>query len=339
MLLEKLTTACGLPGFEDEVRDLIKAELEGVADSFKIDRMGNLIAEKNSNMEGPHIAISAHMDEVGLCITHIDASGLLKFTSWGVDQRLLPSMHVLVGAKKIPGVITAKPIHLQKENERSAVFEAETLGIDIGCEKKEEAEKHASPGDFVAFSSKYTEFGESKVKAKALDDRVGCAAIIEILKMDLPFRITGVFCTQEEVGLRGSAVASKALKADIVINIEGTIGADMEGIDEHEHVTTQGAGPALSLMDRSSIYFKKYIEAIVKVAEENNIPYQYRRSGMGGTDAGRYHTAGTGTPCIGIAVPCRYIHSPVSVMDKNDYENLVKLVGCFIKNGVKGVLA
>ena len=123
---------------------------------------------------------------------------------------------------------------------------------------------------------------------------------------------------------------AKSLKADLVINIEGTVGADMEGIPEEQHVTTQGAGPCLSLMDNSSVYLRKYRDEIVKVAEDNNIPYQYRRTGMGGTDAGNYHILGGGTPCIGIAVPCRYIHSPVSVMDKNDYNNLVKLIACYI---------
>lgn len=340
MLLKKLTDACGLPGFEDEVRDIIKEELTGVVDSIRIDRMGNLIAVKNGSIDpssGPHIAISAHMDEVGLCIRSIEKDGTLKFASWGVDQRLLPSMRLLVGPKKIPGVIGTKAIHLQKEAERKKVIEIDQMYVDIGCDKKEECEKLVQLGDFVAFDSEFIEFGEGKIKAKALDDRVGCAAIIEILKMDHPFKITGVFCTQEEVGLRGSAVAAKSLDCDIVLNLEGTICADLEGIPEHEHVTTQGAGPALSLMDQASIYLRHYIEGMVKVAEKHGIPYQYRRTGMGGTDAANFHTAKGGTPVIGMAVPCRYIHSPVSVMDKSDYENLIKLINCYIKEGCPNV--
>ena len=333
MLIEKLTSACGLPGFEDEVRDIIKAELEGLCE-MHVDNIGNLIAVKNANMGGPHFALSAHMDEVGLCIKGIDANGFLKFVSWGVDQRLLPSLRVLVGNEKIPGVIGCKPIHLQKNEESGKAYEIDAMYIDIGCGKKEEAEKLVNIGDFAAFDSKYTEFGENKVKAKALDDRVGCAAIIEILKMDLPVKITGVFCVQEEIGLRGSAVASKSLHADLVINIEGTICADTEGVKKHEQVTTQGAGPCLSLMDSTSIYQKKYVEAIADTAKKNGIPFQYRRTAMGGTDSGNFHTAHTGTPCIGIAVPCRYIHSPVSVMHRHDYENLVKLIAHFIKEGV-----
>ena len=333
MLIEKLTSACGLPGFEDEVRDIIKAELEGICE-MHTDNIGNLFAVKNANAPGPHYAISAHMDEVGLCVKWIDANGYIKFATWGVEQRVLPSMRVLVGNDKMPGVIGCKPIHLQKPNESNSAYEIDAMYIDIGCDKKEETEKFVNIGDFIAFDSKYTEFGENKIKAKALDDRVGCAAIIELLKMDLPYKITGVFCVQEEAGLRGSTVASQSLHADLVINIEGTICADMEGIKKHEHVTTQGAGPCLSVMDRTSVYQKPYLEAIVKTAEKNKIPYQYRRTAMGGTDSGNFHTAHTGTPCIGISVPCRYIHSPVSVMHKHDYENLVKLVACYIKEGV-----
>ncbi|MCL1987621.1 MAG: M42 family metallopeptidase [Firmicutes bacterium] len=330
MLLERLTTACGLPGFEDEVRNIIKEELADFVDSIKIDRMGNLIAVKNAAATGKHIALNAHMDEVGLCVRYIESDGRIRFASWGVDRRLLPSMRVLVGEKKTLGVIGAKPIHLQTESERNSTVAIDSLYIDIGCDKKEEVEKLVNLGDFAAFNSKFTEFGENRIKAKALDDRVGCATIIEVLKSDIPHKVTGIFCVQEEIGIRGSAVAANGLSADILINLEGTIGADLDGIKPHEHVTTQGGGPAISIADRSSLYFRKHIDEIIAVAEKNSIPWQYRRSGMGGTDAHNYHLAKTGTPCIGLAVPCRYIHSPVSTMHKSDFENLVKLVKAYV---------
>ena len=331
MLLKDLTTACGLPGFEEAVRQIIIKEIEGLVDSLTVDTMGNVIAHKNHHLKGPKIALSAHMDEVVLCITGYNSDGTLKFASWGVDPRLLPSSHVYVGKDLIPGVIGNKPIHLQKASERTTVYTIDGMYIDIGCESKEEVEKLVSKGDFAAFVSEYTEFGKDKIKAKALDDRVGCATIIEVLKMDLPFPITALFCVQEEVGLKGSALLSHSLEADLLLNIEGTISADMDGVEEHAQVTLLGKGPALSLMDRSSIYLKKYIEAIVAVAEKEDIPFQYRRSGMGGTDAGNFHLSQGGIPCIGLAVPCRYIHSAVSVMDKNDYNNLLKLIKAFIK--------
>jgi endoglucanase len=154
------------------------------------------------------------------------------------------------------------------------------------------------------------------------------------LQSDTKRKLTAVFCTQEEVGLRGSAVAANQVFADLIINLEGTVSADSEDTDEHKRVTILGDGPAVSIIDMRSIYLKKYYEKLFVVAKENNIPLQYRQTGMGGTDAGSYHTAHSGTPVIGIAVPCRYIHTPVSVFDAQDYCNMVKLVKTFIDNYV-----
>ena len=329
MLIKKLTGACGLPGYEKEVREIIKAELEGHVDEIFTDRLGNLIAVKNKDAGGRHIALDAHMDEVGLCVKAADKDGYLKFDTWGVDARVLYSKSVLVGKEKIPGVIGAAPIHLLPPDQRTAAVPVDKLYIDIGCKSKEEAEKYVAPGDFAAFKSEYTEFGEHKIKAKALDDRAGCTAIIEILKSGVKSKLTAVFSAQEEVGTRGAAAAANRIDADLVIVIEGTVCADTED-DEEKRVTVQGRGPAISLVDRTSVYLRKYIDSLTECAEKNGIPYQYRRAGAGGTDAGRYHTAKGGTPCVGVAVPCRYIHSPVSVMDKRDYENLIKLLKIYI---------
>ncbi|MCL2407894.1 MAG: M20/M25/M40 family metallo-hydrolase, partial [Defluviitaleaceae bacterium] len=314
-----------------EVRDLIKAEIEGFVDSMMTDRMGNLIVTKNANANGMHIGLSAHMDEVGLCVRRINEN-LLALASFGIDPRILPSKIVKVGKDKVPGVIGTKPVHLTSGDERNNAIALDALYVDVGATSKEEAEKVASIGDFIYFDSEFTEFGEHKVKAKALDDRLGCAAIIEILKSDVKTPITAIFCTQEEVGLRGSAIAANRVKVDMYINLEGTVSADMPSTEnDYDKVTILGKGPALSLIDRTTIYIREYIDKIVAVAEENGIPYQYRATGMGGTDAGRYQHAGTGTPVIGLATPCRYLHSPVSVCDIRDYENKVKLVKAFIQ--------
>ena len=331
MLIKKLTDACGLPGYEKEIREIIKAELAGHVDSIITDRLGNLIAVKNQNAPGRHIALCAHMDEVGLCIRGIDKDGYLKFESWGVDARVLYSKAVLVGKEKIPGVIGAAPIHLTPAEQRKNIVPSDKLYIDIGAKSKEEAEKLVSLGDFAAFLSEYTEFGDNKIKAKALDDRIGCAAVIDLLKSDITKKITGIFSAQEEVGLRGAAVAANRIEAELVINIEGTVCADTFSEDNIRQVTEVGKGPAVSVMDQTSVYNKEYIKSITDCAKANGIPYQIKRAGAGGTDAGRFHTAKGGTPCIGIAVPCRYIHSPVSVMDLRDYENLVKLIKEYIK--------
>ena len=337
MLLKKLTESYGLPGFEDEIRNIIIEELKGHIDSYKIDRMGNLIVTKNKDYKEKHIALSAHMDEVGFFVKGFTKEGYIIFTPWGVDVRLMPSMHVVIGKNKVRGVMGTRPIHLQTEENREKTVPLKDIKIDIGANSKEEAQKLVSIGDFIGFVSEYVEFGEGKIKAKSLDDRAGCACLIEVLKSNIKERVTGIFVVQEEIGLRGSAAASHTVltgdKPSALINLEATIGADVSGIDKQHHATTQGAGPAISLIDRTSIYKRKYVDEVVRVAEKKNIPYQFRRSGMGGTDAGSYHTAADGIACVNIAVPCRYIHSPVSVLTKSDYENYVKLVKEIIEEG------
>ena len=332
MLIKKLTDIDGLPSWEDDIRAAIIDEIKDYVDSMHVDRLGNIIAVKNEKAPGAHIGLSAHMDEVGMVVKSIEKSGLIKFETWGVMPRILLSKTVKIGKKKIPGVIGAKPIHLQKPEERETVMELDRIFIDIGATSKEDAEKYVEIGDYIAFDSEYRELGKHKIKAKALDDRLGCAAIIEILQSDIPKKITAIFCVQEEVGLRGSATAANQVFADLIINVEGTVCADSEDIDEHMRVTTQGQGPAISIKDRTSIYLKKYYEKMIATAEENNIPIQFRRTSAGGTDAANYHTAHVGTPVIGLAVPCRYLHTPVSMCDRRDYENLVALVKAFVNN-------
>ncbi len=325
-LLKLLTETNGFPGYEKDVREVLKSELSGYVDQLYTDRMGNLIAVKNEAATGPHLALCAHMDEVGLMVRWIDASGLIRFESWGVDLRVLVSKVVKIGPNKITGVIGSKPIHKQKPEEREKAHSLDNLYIDIGTTTKADTEKLVSIGDYVAFDSPLTEFGEHKLKGKAFDDRVGCAVLTELLKSDTKNKITAVFSVQEEVGTRGAAVAANRISADLVLIVEGTICADTSGVDPHNQVTVQGKGPVVSLVDRGSIYLKPYVDSVIKVAEANGLPWQYRKTGMGGTDATRYHTAKGGTPVIGLAVPVRYIHSPVSVLDFRDYENLVKLV-------------
>jgi endoglucanase len=159
------------------------------------------------------------MDEVGLCVKMIDEKGYLKFASWGVDARALYTKRVFVGKDKVPGVIGAAPIHLLPADQRKDAVTVDKLYIDIGAKDKTDAEKFVTPGDFVSFDSGFVEFGDHKIKAKALDDRAGCAAIVGILKSDCPNRLTGVFTAQEELGARGSSVAANRLEADLVRNL------------------------------------------------------------------------------------------------------------------------
>ncbi len=326
MLLEKLTLANGVSNYEDEVRNLIKEEIKDFVDDMIVDRMGNIIAVKNKNAKGKHIALSAHMDEVGLVVHSVDEEGLIKFHSLGIDAKVLASKVVSIGEKKVRGVIGGKPIHLQEADERNNTIPVKQLYIDIGATSKAEALKHVEIGDFVVLDSDFENLGEHKIKSKAFDDRVGCEAIIEVLKSDIKNKITACFVVQEEIGIRGSRVVSKQIDADFILNLEGTISADTLVEKEQDAVTTLGQGPAFSLKDKRSIYLKEPRDFVISVAKKHNIPYQFRKSAMGGTDAFSYHTANGGTPVVNISVPCRYIHSPVSVADKRDIENYKLLV-------------
>jgi endoglucanase len=337
VLLKRLTEACGGPGQEHEVRDLIRSEVTGLVDEIRTDALGNLITVKNGSKSGPRVMLAAHMDEVALMILSIEKSGLLKFSPiGGIDPRVLVAKSVVIGKNRVPGVIGSKPIHLQRPEERQKALTIDELYIDIGASKKEEAEKLVSIGDLAYFTTKFAEIGPDKYKAKALDDRVGCAMLIDILRDNYQFPLYGVFTVQEEVGLRGAGTAAYQVQPDIAIVLEGTTASDVPEIPEHKHATSVGKGPCLTLMDSSVIPDQRLTAKLLKLAAEYNIPVQYRRNTAGGTDAGKIQQSRTGVRVAVVALPCRYIHSPVSVCSKSDYENAVKLVKAFLRSIEEG---
>ncbi|HKM42641.1 MAG TPA: M42 family metallopeptidase [Limnochordia bacterium] len=332
MLLARLTEANGAPGQEGEVRDLIRAEIEAHVHEIKTDALGNLIAIKNPDAPGPKVMLAAHMDEVALMIVGIETNGYLKFRPiGGVDPRVLVAKSVVVGAERIPGVIGSKPIHLQKPLERERAFTIQELLIDIGAKNKEEAERLVKLGECAYFTTKYEELGNGKIKAKALDDRVGCELAIRLLQEDVSFPLIAAFTVQEEVGLRGAGVATYQIKPDLALVLEGTTASDVPGTDEHKHATTVGAGPCITVIDRVSIPHPPLVQELFALAEEEGIKVQVRRNTAGGTDAGQIQMSEEGVKVATIAVPCRYIHSPVSVMSKDDYEGAYKLVKSYLK--------
>lgn len=339
MLLEKLTNAIGISGNEKIVRNMILEEIKDHVNEVRVDRMGNVIAFKKGLQSSHHVALAAHMDEVGLMVKGIDPSGLVRFTPiGGVDARILVSKRVLIGAQNISGVIGAKAIHMQKPDERTKALTIDDLYIDLGCRDQKDAETHVSIGDYIAFDSTYTEFGKNRIKAKALDDRVGCYLIIELLKQTHNIDMTAIFTVQEEIGLRGAEVAANQVDAELAIVLEGTTCSDVSDVDPHLQVTELDKGPAISIMDRTSIYQRKWLDALIQTADENEIPWQYRKTAFGGNDAGKFHLANTGTPCVSMAVPCRYIHSPVSVLSKDDVNNAKKLLVKYLEKLGKGGL-
>ncbi|MCX8132137.1 MAG: M42 family metallopeptidase [Clostridia bacterium] len=325
-ILKELTELNGVSGNEDAVRDYIQKQISTYVDNITVDTMGNLIAYKKGDSSKYKVMLSAHMDEVGFMVTGYGDGGTLKFKMvGGMDERIFPGKKVFIGDRRIPGVIGSKTIHLQEREERRNNIKLRSMYIDIGADKREEAERLAPRGDYICFSSEFTEFGDSCIKAKALDDRVGCAVLIEMLKNKYSFDLYACFTVQEEVGLRGSEAAAYAVNPDLALVLEGTTCSDVPGVEKYEYSTILGKGAALTIMDRTSYAAKNFVDFIYKTALANNISVQYKQTTTGGNDAGKIQKVHKGVKVATISVPCRYIHSPVSVMNKNDFESCIAL--------------
>ncbi len=332
MLLKSLSELNGTSGAEGLVRDFLRQQIEPFVETIKVDKMGNLIATKHGQLSGPKVMLAAHMDEVALMIIEITSDGFLKFRPvGGIDARILVSKPVKLN-ESLVGVIGAKAIHLQKRSERQKALTYEQLYIDIGAKSKEEASSKVKLGDYAYFMTTCEPFGEGLYKGKAFDDRAGCAILAELLKKDYDFPLVAAFTVQEEVGLRGAKVAAYHIAPDFAIVIEGTVAADLSDREEEGWVTELGKGPACSLMDRTTLYNPKLIQWIADVARQKGIPLQFRRGSSGGNDAGSIHVSKAGIPTIVLSVPCRYIHSFVSVISEKDYIACLNLVDELLKD-------
>ncbi len=328
-LLKELTEASGVSGAEDEVRKLIVRELRHLVDDVSADPLGNVLARKmpkRPNGFAPRVMIAAHMDEVGLMITHVEDNGGLKFQSvGGIDARVLLSKTVRIGTDKIPGVIGSKPVHLLKEDEREKPSKIDDLTIDIGATGRKDAERYVKVGDYAGFDVPYGRLGHL-VAAKALDDRVGCALLLDLIKDEFEFELHAVFTVQEEVGLRGAQVAAYSIRPDVAIVLETTVADDLPKDRDESPTTRLGGGPAITLMDKGMIADRWLVDLLISSAQADSIPYQIKQPLVGSTDAGAIQRVAEGTRTAVLAVPCRYLHSPTSTMDPNDFDNAARLI-------------
>lgn len=336
--LEKLSNANGVTGREGEVRELMKKYLKPYVDETREDRLGNLIAFKKGNKDAPTVMLAAHMDEVGLMIKNIKKKGFLQFTKiGGIDDRILLAQKVIVHTDKGPltGVIGSKPPHIQTEEERKKVIDADRLFIDVGARDKKEAEKMGvQVGDVVSFDTKFVQINENVVLGKALDDRVGCAMMIETLRrlQKVDCNVYAVGTIQEEVGLRGATIAAFQVEPDVGIALDATVAGDMPGVEEGKAPAKMGEGPVLTVADAGLIAHPKVLRLLIDSAKENKIPYQLETGIRGSTDAARISLSREGVPSGVISVAARYIHSPAAILNLEDVEKTVKLAVAAIEN-------
>jgi len=339
--MQSLSEARGVSGHEGDVRAKLRQLLDGRVERMESDTIGNLFAYSHTSgkTQSPVVMLAAHMDEVGHMVTAVDKDGMVHFSNvGGVDAKVIPSKVVLIGPNAVPGVIGTKAIHLQEADERTKPFDQKKLTIDIGAKNQAEALKLVKPGDQVTWEIDYGPFGNGLVKGKCLDDRIGCAVLVEVLTHTYDLPVVGVFTVQEEIGTRGAAVASNKVRPQIGICLEGTVCADIPGTDEEGQTTRIGRGPAVSLMDAGTIHTPALVKHLVAVAEREGIPFQFREAIRGGNDAARMNLAGSGAMACAVSIPCRYIHSPVAVASPHDFDNAVRLVRAFLESIGRGEL-
>ncbi|PVX23078.1 MAG: peptidase M42 [Candidatus Bathyarchaeum sp.] len=337
-VLEKLSNANGVTGREEQVRDLMKDYMKPYVDEIKEDKLGNLIAFKKGKKDTPTVMIAAHMDEVGLMIKNIKKKGFLQFTKiGGIDDRILLAQKVIVHTDKGPlnGVIGSKPVHIQKEEERKKVIDADRLFIDVGAKDKQEAEKMGvQVGDVVSFDTKFARLGNNVVLGKAFDDRVGCAVLVEVLRKlpKLDCNVYAVGTIQEEVGLRGATIAAFQIKPDVAIAVDASVAGDMPGVGEGEAPAKMGEGPVVTVADAGLIVHPKLLRVLIDSAKQNKISYQLETGIRGATDAARIALSREGVPSGVVSIPARYIHSPAGILNLDDVEKAVELVALAIAN-------
>jgi putative aminopeptidase FrvX len=327
--LKELSELNGVSGDEIRVREYIKKRIRKYATRISEDPYGNLIVRKGSD-KGPRIMLAAHMDEVGLMITGIEKSGLLRFHAIGMMSNVLMAKRVFIGKDKVLGVIGHKPIHLAKEEELKKVPKIKDLFIDIGRSSKKDAGKVVQVGDYASFGTEYRENGNS-IQGKALDNRIGCFILLRMI-MESDLSAFYSFTVQEEVGLRGARIAADRVRPDVAIAVDTTSSGEWPEEGDTPQYPALGAGAVVTTADRSVICDDKLVRTIRETAEREKIPYQDKRPMIGGTDAGSMHVAGAGVRSAVISVPARYIHSPLSFAHKGDILAVEKLLSCSMRN-------
>lgn len=324
-MLKELCNLNGTSGDEHSVRDYIVNKIKDYCE-YSIDNLGSIVAFKRGKKSpSKKVMLCAHMDEVGFIITDIDDNGYLSFAAvGGIDSKVIADRVVEING--IKGIIGLKPIHLLSADERNSTPTIKSMKIDIGAKNKEDALKLVHPGDYAYFSSDFYTFGNGFIKSKALDDRIGCMLLVELIQSDLEYDTYFCFNVQEEIGLRGAMCTAYQVQSDVSVVLEATTAADLCGVTGGDRVCVLGDGPVVSFMDGRTIYDKELYTLAMNTAKENDILVQTKTAIAGGNDAGAIQSSGKGSRVLAVSLPCRYIHSAASVVKKSDIEETRKLL-------------
>jgi len=333
-LLQQLTETFAPSGYEENVRKIVQAEVKPLADEIKVDALGNLIVRKKPvkpSKDAKKIMIAAHMDEIGLMVSHVDEKGFVRFTSiGGVFRRYVLGGRVrfLNGAQGVIGYD-----RMENTNDLPAM---DKIYIDVGASSKKDCP--VKVGDIAAFDRPYTEMGDRLV-AKSMDDRVGVLVAIETLRaltlrqaQGTPHEVYFVFTTQEEVGVRGATTSAYGVDPDLGIAIDVTPAADTP--DALKMEMALGKGPCIKFQDAGSISDPRIVQWMIRAAEKNKIPYQREVLLRGGTDARAIQAARAGVPAGCLSIPVRYVHSPSEMVDYSDVQNSVKLLTAILRTPI-----
>lgn len=329
-LLEKLCNVIAVSGDEGEVRKLVMEEIKPYVDEVKVDALGNVLATRQGRgKKRTRVMLDAHMDEVGFMIVADEGEGIYRFeTVGGIDVRHLLGKQVYVGKDRTPGVIGGKPVHLMEAGEYTRKVPVDGLRIDLGLAGK------AKVGDRAGFATKFRRVGPS-IMSKAIDDRIGVATLVDLLKhAPANVDICAAFTVQEEIGLRGAKVAAQYFNPDMAIAIDSTPAHDLpshEGDENISYNTKLGFGPAIYIADGSTLHDPRLVRFLSEIGDAEKIQYQFRQPGGGGTDSGAIQRALAGIPTVSVSVPHRYTHSPISISRVDDWKNTLALLHAALK--------
>ncbi len=319
-LIKKLTETYGPSGHEERIREVIRAEIEGLADEVRVDALGNLIALKRGKGQGIKVMLAAHMDEIGIIVTHVDEKGFLRFAPVGGVRPL-----TLLGGRAVfaDGTVGTFGMEKREPEEAKKIPTFDKLFLDVGAKDKESVP--VKVGDVACFQRPFVAQGDRLI-AKAFDDRIGCAVLIQVMRelKETPHDVYFVFSVQEEVGLRGATTSTYGIQPDLGISVDVTRTGDTP--EAHPMAVSLGAGPAIKVKDGRMLAHPAVKDLLVRTAEELGIPYQLEVLERGTTDAAAIQISREGVPAGCLSIPCRYVHTPSEMVDYNDVANAVKLL-------------